>query len=328
MNLRKMKSKIKVLITGVGSTTAISVIKGLKKQTKYEIKIIGTDIFQEDSIAGSKFCDKFFVVPPASNEPEYISKLLDVINKESIDILIPIVDIELEIIAKNRIAFNNTFILLSSYETIMRCNDKMNTYEFFNKYDLPTLKTISIQKNDNINDKILDSDLKYPLITKPRNGVSSRDVYEIKNFRENALIRRVDNPILQEKGFGEEYTIDIFGDGERLISAVPRKRIETRSGISYKGKTVRNKILIKYSEIIYRKLKFIGPANLQCFVKGDDVKFFDINPRFSGSLPLTIESGINTPLLALQIVSGQQLTPITNFKIVQMCRYWDEVFYD
>ena len=327
MNLRKMKSKINVLITGVGSTTAISVIKGLKKQTKYEIKIIGTDIFQEDSIAGSKFCDKFFVVPPASNEPEYISKLLDVINKESIDILIPIVDIELEIIAKNRIAFNNTFILLSSYETIMRCNDKMNTYEFFNKYDLPTLKTISIQKNDNINDKILDSDLKYPLITKPRNGVSSRDVYEIKNFRENALIRRVDNPILQEKGFGEEYTIDIFGDGEKLICAIPRKRIETRSGISYKGRTVKNSKLWNFSNIIYNELKFMGPANIQCFINNGEVKFFDINPRFSGGLPLTIAAGINTPLLGIELYLSEEIEPINNFKEISMCRYWEEIFY-
>ena len=42
-----MKTKINVLLTGVGSTTAISVIKGLKKQNKYEINIVGTDIFNE-----------------------------------------------------------------------------------------------------------------------------------------------------------------------------------------------------------------------------------------------------------------------------------------
>lgn len=330
VNLKKMnnmKNKINILITGVGSTTAISVIKGLKKQTKYEIKIIGTDIFPKDSIAGSEFCDKFFVVPPASNEFAYISSLLDVINKESVDILIPIVDIELEVIAKNKKAFNNTFILISSYETIMQCNDKMNTYEFFNKYDLPTLKTISIQKNNDISNRIFDTGFKYPLIAKPRNGVSSRDVYEIKNFKENVLISRIDNPILQEKGFGEEYTIDIFGDGEKLICAVPRKRIETRSGISYKGETIKNNKLSEFSKIIYNQLKFIGPANIQCFVNNNEIKFFDINPRFSGSLPLTIEAGINTPLLGIQLYLGEKMEPINNFKEISMCRYWEEIFY-
>jgi carbamoyl-phosphate synthase large subunit len=323
-----MKDKINVLITGVGSTTAISVIKGLKKQTKYKINIIGTDMFQENCIAGSKFCDKFFTVPEAFNEHKYIEELSTIIKNESIDILIPIVDIELEIIAKHIKTFDNTFVLLSSYETVKRCNDKMETYEFFNKFKIPTLKTVSIENFDNINQKISDSGMQYPLIAKPRNGVSSRDVYEINNLEETVLIKRIDNPIIQEKGFGEEFTIDIFGDGNKLISAVPRKRIEMRSGISYKGKTVKNNLLIKFSEKIYDELKFVGPANLQCFINDNQINFFDINPRFSGSLPLTIEAGINTALYALQLCMGDKLEQVNDFKEISMCRYWEEIYYE
>jgi carbamoyl-phosphate synthase large subunit len=322
-----MKKKVNVLLTGVGSTTAISVIKGLKKQNEYEIFIVGIDIFDENDIAGSKFCNKFFMVPPATNEIEYISKLLDIINRESIDVLIPIIDIELEVIAKNINVFKNIFILLSNYETIIICNDKLKTYEFFKKFKIPTLETVFLENLDDFTNMIPHKKICYPFIIKPRKGVSSRDVYEIRNFEENGLIKRIEEPIIQEKGYGNEYTIDIFGDGKRLISAVPRIRIETRSGISYKGKTVENETLIKYCESIYRELKFMGPANLQCFVNDGDIKFFDINPRFSGSLPLTIESGVNTPLLAIKMVKNHQLEPITNFKIVKMCRYWDEVFF-
>ena len=323
-----MKKKINVLLTGVGSTTAISVIKGLNKQNKYEINIIGTDIFNEKSIAGSNFCDKFFVVPLANNEREYISKLLSIIDTESIDIIIPIVDIELEVIAKNRKAFKNTFVLLSSFDTISTCNDKMKTYEFFNKFKIPTLKTFILEDLDNLKKEISNSRIKYPLIAKPRKGVSTIGVYEIKNFYENVLIRRINDPIIQEMGYGEEYTIDIFGDGKQLICSVPRKRIETRSGISYKGKTVKNNELIEYSKKIYNELKFIGPANLQCFLNEGEIKFFDINPRFSGSLPLTIESCVNTAFLGIVLGMGEELKPINNFKELIMCRYWDEIFYD
>ena len=326
--MNKMKKIINVLITGVGSTTAISVIKGLKKQTKYIIKIIGTDIFGEYNIAGSKFCDKFFVVPLAIDESEYISELSKIVKSESIDIIIPIVDIELEVIAKNIKTFSNTFVLLSSYDTVMKCNDKLKTYEFFNQLKIPTLKTLFLEDLDDMNNEISNSGIKYPFIAKPRKGVSSRNVYEIKNLSENVLIRRIDDPIIQEKGYGEEYTIDLFGDGEKLISAVPRKRIETRSGISYKGKTVKNRKLIKVSEKIYDELKFIGPANLQCFISDNKVKFFDINPRYSGSLPLTISAGINTVLFGLQLGIGQKLEPFNDFNEITMCRYWEEIFYD
>lgn len=322
-----MPNKINILVTGVGSTTAISVIKGLKRQKEFETTIIGTDIFSEHEIAGSRFCDDFFVVPPAIKESEFISKLLKIIETKSIDILIPIVDIELEVISRNKDAFKETFVLLSSYDIIITCNDKLKTYNYFQKFKIPTLKTILIENIKDIPNAISNSAIEYPFIAKPRNGVSSRDVYEIKNKKENVLIRRINNPIIQEKGYGDEYTIDVFGDGEQLISAVPRKRIETRSGISYKGETSKNERLIEYSHIIYDKLRFVGPANLQCFVKGDIIKFFDINPRFSGSLPLTIESGVNTTLLGIKMAIGHQLEPITNFKDVKMCRYWEEIFY-
>ena len=323
-----MKNKINILITGIGSTTAISVIKGLKKQTEYQIKIIGTDIFQKNSIAGSKFCDKFFVIPPATYESDYISELSRIVNNELIDILIPIVDIELEVIAKYKKAFKNTFVLLSSYDTIITCNDKIKTYEFFNKFEIPTLRTFYFEDLNFLKQKISDSSIKYPFIAKPRKGVSSREVYEIRSVEENILIQRINNPIIQEKGNGSEYTIDIFGDGKQIISAVPRKRIETRAGISYKGETVKNDKLIEYAHKIYKNLKFIGPANFQCFLTEEQVKFFDINPRFSGSLPLTIEAGINTTLLGIQLAMNIPLKPINDFKEIKMSRYWEEIYYE
>ena len=44
--------KINVLITGVGSTTALSVIKGLRKQNEFDVFIVGTDINERDNITG------------------------------------------------------------------------------------------------------------------------------------------------------------------------------------------------------------------------------------------------------------------------------------
>ncbi|RKX92672.1 MAG: hypothetical protein DRP84_09650 [Spirochaetes bacterium] len=327
--LREMRRSFKVLITGVGSTTALSVIKGLKKQDVFNVFIVGTDINEEKNIAGSKFCDKFFKVPLAINEENYIATLADIINSESIDLLIPIVDIELEVIARNRdVIEKSTYLLLSSYDTVMICNDKFRTYDFFNKQGIPTLKTILADDFSKIKNLLVHSGMDFPLIAKPRKGVSSRDIYEIQNEEELFLIKKVKDPLLQEKGRGQEYTIDVFCDGENSISAVPRKRIETRAGISYKGQTEKDEKLISPAKKIAERLNIKGPANIQCFKNGDEVRFFEINPRFSGSLPLTIAAGVNTPLFALKMAAGEKLEPVKDFKIVKMCRYWKEVFYD
>ena len=225
--------RVKVLVTGVGSTTAISVIKGLRIQNEFDVFIVGTDINEKNNIAGSKFCDKFFKVPPAVDEENYISALIDIIHSESIDLLIPIVDIELEVIARNKdIIEKLTYLLLSSYDTVMICNDKFRTYEFFNRLGIPTLKTILVDDFSNIENLLDHSGIEFPFIVKPRKGVGSRDVYKVQNKEELFLIKRVKDPMIQEMGRGQEYTIDVFCDGRKIISAVPRKRIETRAGVS------------------------------------------------------------------------------------------------
>lgn len=324
------KKNIRVLITGTGSTTAISVIKGLRQQNEYEVFIIGTDINNKYDIAGSKFCDKFYKIPLAVNEKKYINSIVEIIKSESVDLLIPIIDIELEMIARNIKIFENCVnVLISSFETIAICNDKYETYKFFKSIGIPTSKTLLI---DSFNiDKILSdiriNGMNFPLIAKPRKGVSSRGVYEIQNEDELFLVKRIDEPIIQEKLYGQEYTIDIFSDGEKVISAVPRERIETRAGISYKGRTVKDEELSNYAKKIVEKLRINGPANIQCFKRRDELKFFEINPRFSGSLPLTIAAGVNTPLFALKMAIGDPLIPIEDFNIVKMCRYWEEIFY-
>lgn len=323
-----MKKKVNVLVTGMGSTTAISVVKGLKKQEDYDVTIIGTDINARYDIAGSQFCDKFYRVPPAIDESEFIKALIDIIQKESVDLLIPIVDIEIEIIAKNKKVLQKySYILTSSYDTVKICNDKLKTYQSFLKFDIPTFRTLSVDNLDDLNRQLLQNNLAYPFIAKPRDGVSSRDVFEIKSEEQVFLIKQIDHPIIQEKGYGVEYTIDVFYDGNNVISVVPRERIETRSGISYKGRTVKDDLLIGYAEKIVRNIDLVGPSNIQCFKNDGEVKFFEINPRFSGSLPLTIASGINTPLFSIKMALGEELKPVTDFKLIKMCRYWDEVFY-
>ena len=53
-------NQVNILITGIGSTTAISVVKGLRQQKEISTKIVGVDINHRNEIAGSRFCDIFY----------------------------------------------------------------------------------------------------------------------------------------------------------------------------------------------------------------------------------------------------------------------------
>ena len=44
-------------------------------------------------------------------------------------------------------------------------------------------------------------------------------------------------------------------------------------------------------------LRFVGPINIQCRIVDGRPVIFEINPRFSGGIPLTIEAGADFPLM-------------------------------
>ncbi|HOT03695.1 MAG TPA: ATP-grasp domain-containing protein [Methanolinea sp.] len=315
-----MKKEFNVLILDMGSTTAISVAKGLYAQNDYDVHIFGADTHNSWEIAGSAFCHQFFTVPPAKTGKPYIKSILRIIKEKKIDLLIPIVDSELEILAKNRKYFENeTSLLLSPEASISICNDKFLTYRFLTRQSIPTPKTWTDIEHEGH---------KYPVVIKPRFGLGSKGVHFVHSVQEKMAISGEEEKIMQEYCSGREYTVDIFAREGKLLAAVPRWRRETRAGISYSGKTCKNPTMVHYAEKIAKHLTLHGPANIQCFEQDSKIFVSEINPRFSAGLPLTTAAGVNIPLLCLRMVAGENIEYQESYENISMCRYWEEVFYE
>lgn len=317
-------SELTVLVTGVGSTTAQSVLKGLNAQDQYETFVVGTDTHAADEIAGTAFCDAFYRIPPATEEAAYVSALRETVRTERVDLLVPIVDPELRVLADNRGEIEKECeLLLSSHRTVEICGDKRETARWMEANGVQTPTTVADPTTDDLKRLFEDAP---SLIAKPRRGVSSRGVYELHSPADRVLLERIDDPIVQPKLDGTEYTIDVFRTDEHTI-AVPRKRVDTRSGISYKGRTVDDEGIAGRATNVADALEIVGPANIQCFETDGELSFFEVNPRFSGSLPLTIEAGLNSPQCALQWAAGDQVTFPDEIREVTMCRFWEEAFH-
>lgn len=315
---------VSVLITAIGSTTAISVLKGLRKQREIRVRIIGVDAKKKNEIAGSRFCDAFYTLPHCSRK-DYIPKMLRLCKKENIRVIFPIIDSELEAVSRNIGVFrkHGIFVWVSDNGTIHTCNDKYLTYEFFTENNIPTPRTFLPGKTA--------IKMRFPVFVKPRKGISSINTHKV-NSPENlkALLRENQDMIVQEYLDGTEYTLDVLCDAEsRVLSVVPRERIETKAGISYKGITVRDNKLIAYGREIAEKLKIKGACNIQGKVSRGKASFFEVNPRFSAAFTLTLEAGVNSPLILLKLALGKKLSKkYYDFKEgIYMARYWSEVFW-
>jgi carbamoyl-phosphate synthase large subunit len=261
-------------------------------------------------------------------EEAYIPALLESCRCHRVKLLISLLDTDLLKLAESRELFNQqgTFVLISSPEVVRLARDKRLTYDFFAENHIPAPRIVNY-------DAALEQN-SFPLFIKPLDGSASQMTFRIDN-RESLIFFHsyVPNPIILEHISGAEYTLDVFIDSEQIVTAiVPRKRLEVRAGEVSKSRIELNPEIMAAGGKVAQALAQrggLGMINLQCiYPAGGDIKFIEINPRFGGGCPLSIQAGYPFPQWAVEMALGRALSPLpANLGDgLTMLRYDDAVF--
>ncbi|MFW6015662.1 MAG: ATP-grasp domain-containing protein [bacterium] len=282
--------------------------KNAREKLNVKGKIIAVDM-KKDAPA-LYFADNFEIIPSVK-DINYISELKRLCSKYNIDLIVPTIDTELLVLAENRKEIEDLGVklLLSNINIIEISNDKIKTNKFFKKHNIDTPEIIS-------KDDLKNSNFKYPLFIKPRSGSSSFNTFKIKNKKElDFFSYYVHSHIITEYISGDEYSIDVFTDFEsNPITIVPRLRIATRSGEISKGKIVKDELIINTVKRIIDILKPIGPITIQCIKNDKCIKFIEINPRFGGGVPMSMEAGADSAENIYKLLQGINLEPYNDYK--------------
>lgn len=296
--------KFNVLFTCIGRR--VSLLRSFKKAAK-ELKLdchfLGTE--KNELSPAFQLCDKKFSAKPI-DDANYLKQLFNIIKQNNVKLLIPTIDTDLRLLAKNKKMFNSIgcSVLVSSPDVVDICNDKRKTFKFLieNGFDTPlTFKP---------EEALAKKNLKYPLILKPWDGSASKGVVIAQNRKELAFyLKQNPSRIVQEFIRGKEFTCGIYIDfNHKVRCVVPRERLEVRAGEVSKGKTVKNyKIMRQVAQMLEKLGAGPGVITVQLMLTKDNkVKFIEINPRFGGGTPLSIKAGANFPKWILQEVSGKK----------------------
>ena len=243
---------------------------------------------------------------PLVMDPGYLPALRQICRQEAIGLIIPTIDQELLLWAQAAPSFahEGIHVSISPPETIRICNDKEATAEFFLSHDLPfapTCKPDAVPPNPS-----------FPLFIKPRKGRGSVQCFPVRTPRELSFFcEYVSDPVIQHFLPGQEFTVDaLFDRSGRLVRAVPRYRLVVRSGVSDRGRTFHHPELSRWIQTIGKKLSFAGAINLQGKIHEGNVTFFEINPRFSGGIQLSMQAlDESFPELLLREHQGEVLLP-------------------
>lgn len=306
-------------MTGGGGAGTIAAARFLRQSGKYKI-ILGD---MDKWAAGLKFADKSYILPPGSSN-KFLHVVRSIIIKECVDIFVPLVDEEILKSYELKKDFPELLILLPAYNFTKMVLDKWRLIEELRNNGFPHPKTY-LYSHDL-------KRLKYPYIVKPRRGRGSRNVFEVNSRKQLHGYKDLFNLpaheiLVQEKIIGKEYTVSVVANKSGDLLAVVPKEVIQKRGITIAALTRKNNNIQNLCINIQRKFKANGPFNVQLILRNDGVPvIFEINPRYSTTIALTIKSGVNEiEILTEDIKYSKELMPFTENLV--MTRFFDQIFF-
>lgn len=257
------------------------------------------------------FADRKAILPRI-NEDNYIDEIINVCKREGIRLVIPTIDTDLLLLSEERERIESqsgAVVLISSTEVVSICRDKINTQKFLEENEFKIPKMYSEEELDS-------REIEFPFFIKPKSGSSSINTFKVNNIEELATYRSlIKEPIVQDFMEGKEFTVDVFLDFDgNLITVVPRLRMATRSGEISKGKIVKDREIIEDIKRLVEVLKPIGHITVQLMKTNKGIEYIEINPRFGGGAPMSIQSGADSCENLYRLLMGENLEYNENYR--------------
>jgi carbamoyl-phosphate synthase large subunit len=306
-----------VLLPGAGGAAAISTLKALR-MGGFAGRIVATDA--DPLSAGLYLADAFRVVPEAK-DPAFYPAVKRLLEEERVRVILPTSGFDIYEFARHKgeLEAMGVVAAMSDLDAMQTCADKWEFYRASHgAFPLPDTS------------RDLASWTRFPCFVKPVFGKGSRGAHRCETREELEYhASRSADVLVQEYLPGEEYTVDVLSDlsgGPRL--AVARARLETRDGISSKGRVVRDPEMEWLCLDLARHLNLKGPTCMQLKRAADGrPKFVEVNPRIGGGSVFTALAGVNIPMVLLALIAGREPPPSAPKEIVVL-RYYEEVVLD
>lgn len=263
------------------------------RQTIAELGIPGRVIAADlsDLAPAMHYADARFIVPRCT-DPSFDSTVLQLCDREHVDLVVPTIDTELPIWARLRAQLRaaGTTVAVSNAQTIEIASDKQKTNRHCADAGIP------VPRQSAVLPVLADRrGWHLPLVVKPARGSASVGLQIVETWAdlEQIAIANTDDLVVEQCLSGVEYTVDLYVDRRgRVHCPVVRQRLEVRAGEVSKSQVIRDDELSSLAAKVVETLPgAYGVLNVQMFSDGSNVGVIEINARYGGGYPLTDKAG-------------------------------------
>jgi len=279
----------------------------------------------------SKYCHKKIIYPnPRTDTAEFLNYLYTLVSENDYECIIPLHTYTAFLLIKYRKLFSEfTQIPPPNFNVFYNAFDKTKLLKIALENDILCPKTYFYT---DVNE-IIDAINGYPVVVKPakRHGIKIAICNNQSEFVENYtyMTKRYGECIVQDyiPNGGEFGVYTIFNKHSEPIALSVHKRLRsmhTYGGISTLRKTTKNEKLVNLAFKLLKTIKWSGAAMVEFRIdtRDNQPKLMEINPRFWGSLQLSILSGIDFPYKLYQLTMQDDPIPNLDFKENVYCRWF------
>jgi carbamoyl-phosphate synthase large subunit len=299
--------KLTIAVTGLNSgenpQPGPGVIRSLRRRFR-DLRIVGLAYGTlESAIYVENSADVVYQIPYPSAGIDALMERLDYIHaRESIDILIPTLDAEIQplILAQDPLKDRGIKTLLPTLGSFQD-RSKERLHEMLEGTGTSVPRSVSVFSAGDLTKAA--AGMRYPIMVKG----PYYDAYKV--FCQSELVAAFHKVmgewggpvIVQEFVSGEEFNIAALGDGKGGIDAscTIRKSVRSEKGKGYGGIVVDDPELTMLGQKIISKLKWEGPCELEFIQDAKDETYYllEINPRFPAWIDFPSTFGYNLPKL-------------------------------
>lgn len=274
--------------------------------------------------SGSKYTNKHLFYPdPTYDSDAFLKFLMD--NASNYDIILPLMEkTQLAVsMLKKDLEEQGVLVPIPPYSILKKATDKTYVLKVATRVGLPVPNGFILNSEEISKEKVtnLIDELRLPIIVKISTEInvppgkryivaeSSRQV--IDACKHLSVLGPV---MVQEyiKGRGLGVSM-VFSRRHLPVAITGHLRILERfprGGPSVISKTYLHKDAINYSLKLLKELDWQGVAMVEYKLTNNNIPFFmELNPRFWGTLPLALASGVNFPRLLVEKFNDTKETP-------------------
>jgi carbamoyl-phosphate synthase large subunit len=312
--------KKRILLSGLGGSLFPYLHDQLKK--KYDVYYVDAD----ESLKGL-YPDYNFFVAPLVTDPSYIGFIKTLVEKYSIDLYAPLIDEEIEVAHKVKNLCPPLSLLSPELSFSIMAMKKDLLMGELRKFNISSINSWTGDKFKWEEGKVF--------FAKPISGRGSRGIRKIiapEELEAYYVLEKYkpQDILVQEYVKGQEYTVGVLINKNDDILYISCRKILSKKGITIKAITENNALIEEAVFKINNCLKPKGPVNIQLYITPEnEVKIFEINPRFSTTTVMSYEAEVDEIGLWLQYAdkkfNGDIIRPKQN---LILHRRWENVFYE